>query len=73
MSGQKINRKKIIAVGLILAQCEWTPGHGKGKGDHFFSNTIYQFLNLFLPEVFFPHAKGKTSRKCENFSRVLQS
>lgn len=52
--------KKVIAVALMLASCSWTPGKGKDRED-LFSNTAYQLLNLFLPEVCFLQAKGKTA------------
>ena len=60
-------KKKMITRVIMLAQCEWTPGHDRGKGNHFFSNTVYQLLNLFLPEVFFPQPKGKKEQKMWKF------
>lgn len=53
-------KKKVIAMVLMLAQCSWTPEKGQDRKNHF-SNTAYQLLTLFLPEVCFLQAKGKTA------------
>lgn len=50
---------------LMLAQCSWTPEKGKDRENHF-SNTAYQPLHLFLPEVAFYRQKEK-QRKMRKF------
>lgn len=63
-SGEQVKeneKNKVITRVIMLAQCAWTLEKDRGKENHFFSNTVYQLLNLFLPEVFLPSAKGKTA------------